>query len=261
MRVLVFDVSGKLGHFRKFYTTSSSLTYPFPTPTALRGLIGAIVGYGKNEYLEKTRDISLAVQILSPVKTIMMSVNYINTKEGSGGRKFVFLEKDKKSKGDKSEKSQSEKDVRTQAIIQFLKDPKYRIFVVDNGKSETFEKLKKHLENREFVYTPVLGTSEHLAEINYFGTFTAKILENYEGECHTVCPIDNIEIDIAPIKIGKELIPYDMENDRSEPKYLEVLYSKEPDKPIRGKYKKILKVKVNCLNIFVSPIPPLYNSP
>jgi CRISPR-associated protein Cas5, Hmari subtype len=259
MRVLVFDVSGKLGHFRKFYTTSSSLTYPFPTPTALRGLIGAIVGYGKNEYLEKTRDISLAVQILSPIKTIMMSVNYINTKEGSGGRKFVFLEKDKKSKGDKSEKSQSEKDMRTQAIIQFLKDPKYRIFVVDNGKSETFEKLKKHLKNREFVYTPVLGTSEHLAEINYFGTFTADILENYEGECHTVCPIDNIEIDIAPIKIGKELIPYDMENDRSEPKYLEVLYSKEPDKPIRGKYKKILKV--NFLNVFISPIPPPYNSP
>ncbi|MCC6011803.1 type I-B CRISPR-associated protein Cas5b [Candidatus Caldipriscus sp.] len=259
MRVLVFDVCGKLGHFRKFYTTSSSLTYPFPTPTALRGLIGAIVGYGKNEYLEKTRDISLAVQILSPVKTIMMSVNYINTKEGSGGRKFVFLEKEKKSKGDKSEKSKSEKDVRTQAIIQFLKDPKYRIFVVDNGKSETFEKLKKHLENREFVYTPVLGTSEHLAEINYFGTFTAEILENYEGECHTVCPIDNIEIDIVPIKIGKELIPYDMENDRSKPKYLEVLYSKEPYKPIRGKYKKILKV--NFLNVFISPIPPPYNSP
>ncbi len=250
MRVLVFDISGKLGHFRKFYTTSSSLTYPFPTPTALRGLIGAIVGYGKDEYLEKTRDISLAVQILSPIKTIMMSVNYINTKEGSGGRKFVFiLEKDKKSKG----------DVRTQAIIQFLKDPKYRIFVVDNGKSETFEKLKKHLENREFIYTPVLGTSEHLAEINYFGTFTAEILENYEGECHTVCPIDNIEIDIAPIKIGKELIPYDMENDRSKPKYLEVLYSKEPDKPIRGKYRKILKV--DFLNVFVSLIPPPYNSP
>jgi len=231
MRVLVFEVFGKLGHFRRFYTTSSSLTYPFPTPTAIRGLIGAIVGYGKDEYLEKTRGLALTVQILNPISTIVMSANYTNTK------------KDNK------------KDPRTQAILHLLKDPKFRIFVL--GEGETFEKLKEHLENREFVYTPVLGTSEHLAEIEYLGIFEAKLLENYWGECYTICPVDNFEFDdITSLKIGKELIPYDMENDRSEAKFLEVLYSKEPEKPLRGKFKRVLKIDKE-LELIIALIPQL----
>jgi len=38
METLVFDVKGDLGHFRKFYTTSSPLTFSFPPPPTVRGI-------------------------------------------------------------------------------------------------------------------------------------------------------------------------------------------------------------------------------
>lgn len=41
----VFEVSGRMAMFRKPYTTTSSVSYPFPPPTALAGMIAAILGY------------------------------------------------------------------------------------------------------------------------------------------------------------------------------------------------------------------------
>jgi CRISPR-associated protein Cas5h len=62
---LVVDVWSDYAHFRKPYTTSSPLTFAFPPRTALAGLVAAIVGLGKEEYLEHfTRDkASLAVAL------------------------------------------------------------------------------------------------------------------------------------------------------------------------------------------------------
>lgn len=41
---LVFDITSEYAMFRKFYTTTSSISYPFPPPTAIGGLIAAIIG-------------------------------------------------------------------------------------------------------------------------------------------------------------------------------------------------------------------------
>jgi len=53
MKVLVFDIWGDYGHFRKFYTTTSPLTFSFPPPPTIAGILGAIYGTDKktNEYL------------------------------------------------------------------------------------------------------------------------------------------------------------------------------------------------------------------
>ena len=50
--VLVFDVWGEYGHFRKYYTTTSPLTFAMPPRTALSGLIAGIIGLDKTEYLK-----------------------------------------------------------------------------------------------------------------------------------------------------------------------------------------------------------------
>jgi CRISPR-associated protein Cas5h len=226
MEVLVFEVFGSLGHFRKFYTTSSALTYPFPPPTVLCGLVGAIIGLEREEYLTHTKDLKFAVQILSPVKTLTISVNFINTK--GEGRTF-----EPSLRAWKKERNQ----VRTQVIQQLVKDSRYRVFVLGDG--NVFETLREHLELRKFFYTPVLGTSEHIAEIEYVGTFEVKELEDVEGRCYSVCPLELLEdLRITSIKIGKELIPYHMEEDRTA-SYTEVLYPKEPNTAIEGKFKKL----------------------
>jgi CRISPR-associated protein Cas5, N-terminal domain len=242
MEVLVFEVFGSLGHFRKFYTTSSALTYPFPPPTVLRGLVGAIIGLRREEYLTHTKDLKFAVQILSPVKTFTISVNFINTKRKGGG-----FEPSLKAW------LKAEDSARTQVIQQLVKDPSYRVFVLGDG--EVFETLKEHLQMREFFYTPVLGTSEHIAEIEYVGMFEVKELENVEGKCYSVCPLELLEdLKITSIKIGKELIPYRMEEDRTA-SYTEVLYPKEPNTAVEGKFKKLWFIEMPSGKVSVCFMP------
>ena len=42
--LLIFDIRGEYGHFRKYNTTTSPLTYSIPTRTAIAGILGAILG-------------------------------------------------------------------------------------------------------------------------------------------------------------------------------------------------------------------------
>jgi len=92
MKVLVFDIYGDYGHFRKFYTTTSPLTFSFPPPPTIAGILGAIYGADKSEYLKifgydfcKT-----ALKIVNPIKKVRMGINLINTKDN---KYFQLLKK------------------------------------------------------------------------------------------------------------------------------------------------------------------------
>ena len=56
MKCLVFDIKGDYGHFKKYYTTSSPLTFSIPPRTTVSGMIGALIGLDKEEYLKERRD-------------------------------------------------------------------------------------------------------------------------------------------------------------------------------------------------------------
>lgn len=96
--LLAFDVVGPMAHFRKFYTNSSSLSYPVPPRTALMGLIAALLGYERDGYYEElgSERARIGVRLRSPVRTAMQTVNYLFTKnegwDGSRGHTQIPLE-------------------------------------------------------------------------------------------------------------------------------------------------------------------------
>ena len=118
--ILIFDISSEYGHFRKYNTTTSPLTYSIPTRTAIAGILGAILGMEREiadgvypdgavpvqEFFSKA-NCDIAIQILNPVKKENVAVNLINTKIS-----FYDLSKAK----------------RTQIEFELVKDVKYRIF-------------------------------------------------------------------------------------------------------------------------------------
>jgi len=55
MKLLIFDWKGRMGHFRKLDTNSSSLTYSFPSRTTIAGMIAGVLGYEKDSYYELFR--------------------------------------------------------------------------------------------------------------------------------------------------------------------------------------------------------------
>ncbi|MFW6016512.1 MAG: CRISPR-associated protein Cas5, partial [bacterium] len=51
-RVLVFNISGKFAHFKKFYSNKSSLTYRIPPRTVLMGMVASILEYSRDSYYD-----------------------------------------------------------------------------------------------------------------------------------------------------------------------------------------------------------------
>lgn len=231
MKILVFDLFGDLGHFRKFYTTSSPLTFPFPPPPTIRGIIGAIMGFGKEEYLDKTKDISVGVKIINPVKKLRTGLNFIFTK-GSSGRFDPTL--DPLRKGDIN------KTLRTQVKVEFVKDPHYRIYI--SAGDEFLEELAARVKNHKTHFTVALGLSELLADFSFVGIFD-KCPISISDRADSVIPTRTIkEIDIEKVqKIGKERIPAIMDSDRTVKKYEDVVFNVEGG-PIYGLFTDLIKL-------------------
>lgn len=80
--ILVFDLVGKIAHFRKFYANSSSLSYLFPPRTTLEGIVAGILGYDRDSYYDifDPSECMITVSPMSRMRTIFQTVNYISVK-------------------------------------------------------------------------------------------------------------------------------------------------------------------------------------
>jgi len=181
-KILVFDVWGDHAHFRRFYTTTSPLSFPIPTRTALCGLMGAIIGLEKegNDYLKyfPTESAHIALRLLNPIEKTVIAENLINTKNARGPGMNLIIN-------------------RTQIRFEFLKNQKYRIyFCCSNGEGNLYQKLNYNLTNHKTKYTPCLGLSENIANFKFVGEFEINVLP---------CKDDYISIDtVLPLQKTSE---------------------------------------------------------
>lgn len=230
MKVLVFDIWGDYAHFRKFYTTSSPLTFSFPSPPTIAGIMGAIYGAGKDEYLNifSHARCRLALKIVSPVKKVRMGINLINTK----GNYWQPVKK-------------KNHEPRTQIRTEFLKDPCFRIYAAYEDE-KVFNKLGQSIKEHRCVYSVSLGLSELLADFKYVGVYHAEMITISEtAELSTTVMTDNLIEDGLEIESGKkyfkEKMPIVMNQDRVVERYNDVIF--EPD---GNGYTIKAKVKTYC---------------
>lgn len=231
-KFLTFDIWGDYAHFKKYYTTSSPLTFSIPPRTALIGLISAIVGKGKEEYIElMTKEkASIAVQIINPIKKVRMTQNLINTKDGF----WIPVKK-------------SGHEPRTQIRFEYLKEPRFRIYF-RHSDIGIYGSLKTNLMNHKCVYTPYLGISELIGDFAFVSEYlVSKILggEEFTDIC-TVMPLDKDKVTQLDLlqpgkKFFKERIPTEMLPKRIVTEYREVLYEVE-GKTIKAKVKEALQL-------------------
>ena len=158
MKIVVFDLWGNYGHFRVPYTTSSPISFPVPPKTALYGIIGAILGYDKDSYLEifSKEHWSFAVSLRKSISKFHIPENFINTKVA---KMFARMPKNK--------------SCRTQINMEFLKNPYFRIYVLSDNENE-LNRLELLLKEHKSFYTPVLGISECLANFEFIGSFDSE---------------------------------------------------------------------------------------
>lgn len=230
MKILVFDIWGDYGHFRKFFTTTSPLTFSFPPLPTLAGILGAIYGTGKDEYLKifLLDQCHLALRIVSPIKKVRMGINLINTK----GNYWRPVKK-------------KNHEPRTQIRTEFLKDTCFRVYVADED-DNVFNKLCQSIKEHRSVYSVSLGLSELLADFRFVGIYEAEEKHNEFAELSTPITASNLmdnglEIE-ANKKYFKEKMPIRMNPDRVVEVYDDVIY--EPDgKTIKAKVKTYYRLE------------------
>lgn len=205
MKCLVFKVRGDYARFRKSYTTTSALTYLLIHPVAVRGLIGAVLGINREELYEKTKDIKVAVQVINEIKKDMQSFNLINMKS-------------------------SDKIFRFPSNVEFLRDVKYRIFI--KADENIISELEKSLKQGEFVFTPYLGASEHIAKIEYEGVYNCEKLPNGNHQVISAVDLESNTIDFGDddIMLTTDNIPIDNDKNREYIKYKKVIFATDENK-------------------------------
>ena len=148
-KVLVFDIAADYAHFKKYYTTTSPLTFAIPPKTTLYGLIGAVLGLDKEVYLNQFQpgDCQIGIKIKKPITKTRISLNLINTKNAT---------------------LMSRIENRTQIRTEYLKNVEYRIYF-HHKNNELYKNLKKQLKEHKAVYSISLGLSENLANFKFIG--------------------------------------------------------------------------------------------
>ncbi|WP_300903338.1 type I-B CRISPR-associated protein Cas5b [uncultured Clostridium sp.] len=210
MKCLCFDIFGDYGHFRKFYTTSSPLTFSMPPRTAICGILSAIIGLDKEEYLKHfSKDkAKIAVQINNPIKKTRVSYNLINTKTA----KFYSEIKD-----------------RTRVTFELLKNPSFRIYI-NHCDDYIYNKIKTFIENKSNYYTISLGLSQFIADFNYVDEYNFSLIDNNEDlvEINSVLKFyEDMEIEIESDKeYFTDTMPNEMNIDRVVTEYSKVLFER-----------------------------------
>lgn len=206
-KILSFKLWGDYGHFKKFYTTTSPLTYEIPSPPTVLGIISAIIGYDKNEYLNIFQDetqYNIALKLNKPVNKVRWSQNLINTAVGSKKNNFWKIYG------------------RTQIKIEFLKNPSYTIYFYHSDNS-IYDKLKSNLRNHNSYYSVCLGLSELLANFEYVNEVEIEKKHIDDDDfiaLDSILPVEALN-DNSSIQFDKELelfktmYPIKMEPDRS----------------------------------------------
>lgn len=212
---LVFDVWGDQAMFRKPYTTTSMVSFPFPPPTAICGLIGAITGLDhgasggalRADYWNRVRGMQVALGLRRPVAWFSTAVNLIKFKSPSG---------------DMGE--------HIQVKHQLLKRPAYRIYVRGG---EIYGDLKERLERGEFIFTPYLGVAYALADYSYVGEFREVPVEEKATGIDSVIPLyGDVQVDVQQSGcLHSEVVPFRLDDVRRQQETVNVIY---PD----GKWSK-----------------------
>lgn len=235
--VFVFDIWGEYGHFRKFNTTTSPLTYSIPSRPTLIGMIGAILGIERELTIGKYAEgqiplssllspalVNIAVQVLKPIQKVQMGFNLLNTKTS-----FFNIEN------------------RTQIEFELLKSPAYRIFFQSKDLG-LMRDLIKRVEDKNTHFTVNLGLSQFVADISAIGQF--KVNEGMKDEFVPVISALKMSLlDAAnPIypenefRYTADTFPIWMTPDRLVQEYAEILVE-ATGKAILAKSKHIIEVE------------------
>lgn len=226
-KILVFDIWGNYGHYKKIYATTSALTYPIPFKTAIYGLVGAIIGLDKyeNAYLNvfQPGSCKIGIEVRREPTTQRIHTNL-------------------------SPEPGPIRSNRKPTLLELLRRPKYRIFF-SHKNDEIYQKLKTHLNEHTSVYTPCMGLANMIANFKFKGEYDYKKEDESEYLLNGVIPQKNV-VELNPV-VNREsqneivqigMYALEMDTERNVTKRDSVLFDRK-NSPIRAKVKEVFYIE------------------
>jgi CRISPR-associated protein Cas5h len=237
-KILVFEISSDYGHFRKYFTTSSPISYSFPSRTTIMGIIAGMLGKERDSYYEELSEehLNIAIEIINPIKKVKFSTNYLHTKINEGMTSDFLIKK------------------RTQIPCQYVKKPKYRIYL-NSKNNELYNEIRERLESSNFHYSISLGQAQHLAKIKYLGEFDLKkenVTDNLitinsvlRKDCLNELKFEYSDGKVAEYLIDRLLVDFDTNFSRKPKLYMDYIYEKNGENSLGI----ICKLKVHFFRV------------
>jgi CRISPR-associated protein Cas5h len=207
-QAIKFRLSGNYALFKKPFANNQPQSFIIPPKTAILGLIGAIMGWSKSEYIKilPFDKFGYAVKLLtSKIKKETVGINIMQGKSA----KFTFNENPISNPPERGQRSPTR--------YEFIKDIEWEIFLMieDLGiQNELFERLK----SKKFVYNPSLGMQQLFAHIDDEKIVNVKLTKEPGDNIYTSFEKSFIKFKInEPTAFYNELIPVFFKEDRSLP--------------------------------------------
>lgn len=222
MKSVIFDIKGTIAHFRRPDTTATQLTYPFITPIAAKGLVGAILGI--TDFVTKDK---VGIQILNPVMTSTQQLSMLGKEVGT-----VF---------------------NRPTTMELLVNPSYRIYYTGD---EYVDELVKKLKTNSAVYPTYLGVAFAFTFPKYIGFCEkVKLVTDDVIETNSVVPtclIKDLLIEENRYYSRAEGFMKDYLGERRFEKSISYIYEKD-SQPIKFQLK--LEDNNDCVVVDVGGMP------
>jgi CRISPR-associated protein Cas5h len=203
MDVLSFRWRARFGHFLRAEANVNALSYPLPPRTAVLGLLGAIAG------LPKDRPGVLLHDALVSIGGVVPRRFWHRVKLRKDPPAALPLTVKKQQKGsDTPEKA---------ALIrqEWLLDPDFLVHLALPRQPQLFAELVGRIRQRRWHFSPCMGLSELLAEVEFVACRPAQALASGSYLIAGICPADRVALGRAEGR-GIQLLrmPHSVDEDR-----------------------------------------------
>lgn len=194
MEILSFTITGKLGHFRKYYANNTALSFSIPPRTTLMGIVASVMGWEKDSYYEllSSENFRFGVRVLSPLKKSFQRLNFLSIKKtGDISKSF---DSDFRGRG-----GRIQTPFEVISGLNLTKDDVvYQVFLqpVEND-NPSFEEIKKQFLESNPVYNLSLGPANFQAFLQHVELIQDSRIQQKKSDdfvrIHSAIPVSQVE--------------------------------------------------------------------
>jgi CRISPR-associated protein Cas5h len=220
--VYLFTIRGTFGHWRKWFTTTSALTYSFPPRTSVIGMVGAILGVPRSKLAERFPADATRIAVC-PLRSIVKDRLPEKWRQGP-----PILNKGRFRPAKMIESFQEN--------LEVIRRPHYRI-VFWHRDEQLMNELRERLQQKRWVYPPCMGIMGFLADIEWEGEDVAELIEVEQADICSVLPLDEatakaIDLSESEAILREERVPNEVFPDRRF-RHLYLAYLSREAKPLK----------------------------